>query len=126
MSSSKKRRILIVDDEAAPREMLAKVLEHHGYEVDTADGADCALILSDFQSYDLAILDFRMPEVNGAELFQNIRASNEKTVGVFLTGYPTLDTVVPGIEAGIQRFFAKPVQTQELIEFIEMSLPDSA
>jgi DNA-binding NtrC family response regulator len=90
-------RILIVDDDYASRTIMSKILTLEGYHADMAEGGRTALSLVGKNVYQLAILDYRMPEMNGVELFARMRELRPEIVGIFLTGYPTVDTVFPAI-----------------------------
>jgi CheY-like chemotaxis protein len=74
-----KTRILVVDDEAMVRSMILDVLAAFGYETDTAVSAPEALDMFDHKTYDLALIDFLMPEMNGVELAGRLR---QKAPGV--------------------------------------------
>lgn len=115
-------RILIVDDDPSNCKVISKLLSLRGYQVDTAYDGPSALDLVDRRSYGLALIDYRMPGMNGVELYRRIRQVRPGMVGVFLTGYPTIDTVFPAIEAGVQRVLAKPAVTEELFAVVEQYL----
>ena len=112
-------RILAVDDDQSTRRIVSKLLSDRGYEVDSvADGAD-ALELIRKQQYDLAVLDYEMPLMNGVELFRHISKLRPATVGIFLTAHTRLDTVFPAVEAGITRVLGKPIDGEELVSVVE-------
>ena len=119
-------RLLIVDDMEASRLILAQILRLHGYQVDTAEGGASALELAREHTYHLAILDYRMPQMNGVELFEKLRQIQPDVVGIFLTGYPTVDTVYPAISSGIERVLAKPVDVEELLDVVKQMLHGAA
>ncbi|REJ70050.1 MAG: response regulator [Planctomycetota bacterium] len=125
-NSDRPKRILVVDDEAAQREMMSKVLTAHGYDVDVADSGKNALELANEKEFDVAVLDYRMEGMNGVELFTKLHEIRPQTIGIFLTGYPTIDTVFPAINVGVTRVFAKPVDAVEMIDFIEHSVSQSS
>jgi len=115
-------RILLVDDERASRDIIGEILSLHGYEVDTADDGSGAMSLAEENQYRLAILDYRMPGMNGVQLFEKIHQMQPGIVGIFLTGYPTVDTVFPAVQAGVSRVLAKPVDVHELLDVISGSM----
>ena len=118
MTDQDKPRVLVVDDDRTNRTLISKILTQHGYTTDVADGGEAALALAKDHSYGVAVLDYRMPGMNGVELFQEIHRTQPETVGIFLTGYPTVNTVYPAIEAGVQRVLAKPVDAEELLRVV--------
>lgn len=114
--------ILIVDDEPDAGSMLAKLLSAWGYQADsTTNGAE-ALKLAEKQQYGLAIIDYRMPVMNGVELFERLRELRPELSAIFLTGYTTIDVVYPAIEAGVIRVLSKPPDFQEMLPIIESHL----
>jgi len=111
--------ILIVDDDQDNCLVLSKLLNRRGYPVDVAFDGEAALELLRRNSYRLALIDYRMPGMNGVELYRHMNEVRPNVVGVFLTGYPTIDTVFPAIDAGVERVLAKPVDINELVGIIE-------
>ena len=90
--------ILVVDDDEASRAYVTEILSSRNWRVDTAEDGPSSLALVEQQAYDVVILDYRMPGMNGAELCRRIRELQPGVRGVFLTGFPTIDTVYPAIE----------------------------
>jgi two-component system, NtrC family, response regulator HydG len=113
------QRILIVDDDRSSCEILSKILKLRGYQVDVACDGRSALDLIDRTTYGLALIDYRMPGMDGVELYRRIRETRPEVVGVFVTGFPTIDTVYPAISVGVERVIAKPAGSGELVRVIE-------
>lgn len=111
--------ILFVDDNADACSIAATLLRAWNYEVDTAGDGPGALHLVDQKPYALAVIDYRMPGMNGVELFRQMRQRRPDIVGIFVTGYTTIDVVYPAIESGILRVLTKPVDFTELRTIIE-------
>ncbi len=118
-SVSPNQRILIVDDDRSSCEILSKLLALRGYRVDVAYDGYTALDLIREQDYGLALIDYRMPGMDGVELYRRIRQLRPEMVGVFVTGFPTIDTVYPAIAVGVQRVIPKPAGSGELLSVIE-------
>lgn len=114
--------ILVVDDDEASRAYVTEILSSRNWRVDTAEDGPSSLALVEQQAYDVVILDYRMPGMNGAELCRRIRELQPGVRGVFLTGFPTIDTVYPAIDAGADHVLAKPVDRAELLRIVEQEL----
>nr|AXL05476.1 response regulator [uncultured bacterium] len=112
-------RLLVVDDDRACRDTVRRLLEGKGYEIDTASCGTEALEMVASRPYDLAVLDYQMPGMNGVELYQKIQEVRHDMAAIFLTAFTTLDTVYPAIAAGVERVLAKPVRSDELLPLVE-------
>lgn len=110
--------ILVVDDERITCAFLAKVLSMNSWHVDTATDGPAALELVRRNHYDAIVLDYRMPGMNGADLSRSIEELAPGTPRILLTGYPTIDTVYPAVDSGIDRVLAKPVEPEDLIRVL--------
>jgi DNA-binding response OmpR family regulator len=110
--------ILLVDDDPDSCATAAKMLWALGHQVDVAYDGPTALMLIDTNPYSLAIIDYQMPGMNGVELFRAMKRRRPDIVGIFLTGFTTIDVVYPAIEAGILRVLQKPVDFAELLPLI--------
>lgn len=114
--------ILIVDDAPEAGPLLAKLLSAWGYQSDVALDGEAALRLIEDRQYGMAIIDYRMPGMNGVELFRRMRQLRPDMAAVFLTGYPTIDVVYPAIEAGVLRVLSKPPDFEQLMPIVEQHL----
>jgi len=109
-----RRRVLVVDDEAAMRDSCQQVLEREGYIVETAvDGAQC-LECARINEPDVAILDLKMPGISDIELVSVFKERNPGVVPVVVTGYATLNSAVEAMKAGAYDFLPKPFTPDEL------------
>ena len=103
-------RILIVDDEAINLKLVSRLLEIEGYEVSSAQSGEVALRLIEQTPPDLALLDVRMPDMEGYELCRRLR-QNPRTAGipiVMLTALVDENDRLKGIEAGADDCLPKP------------------
>lgn len=112
-------RILVVDDDRSHRQIVGRILGSRGYAVETAaDGADALKLLTSGK-YDLAIIDYMMPGMNGVETFREARKICPTLLGVFLTAHANINTVFPAVDAGIERVLAKPANAEELLTVVD-------
>ena len=79
--SARRKRILIVDDEPAIREFCQRVLTEEGFEVATASNGTIALAMISKQEYELYLLDIRMPEMNGKEMYESLQKTYPRSSG---------------------------------------------
>jgi CheY-like chemotaxis protein len=116
-------KILIVEDNPDSRNLLHFLLTTKGFNATTAvDGAE-GFYMAKVEKPDLVITDLMMPNVDGIELIKQIRAEPE-IAGIpilIYTAYST-DTVEPAIEAGANKSFYKPVNLDEMLEYINKVL----
>lgn len=116
-------RILIVDDEADTCANLYDIFTEFGHEVDTAqDGAMALELIENQPFYDVALLDLRMPGMDGLELYRRIKQKSAGTVALVVTAYASSDTVKSAIAAGARRVLSKPVNIGELLSLVHDSL----
>lgn len=115
-------RVLIVDDEPDTCENLSDILTDVGYDVDTAHDGFAALKLVEQKSYDIALLDLRMPGMDGLELYRRIRGISAGTVAIVVTAYASSDTAQSVLSAGAWKIMSKPVNIGSLLEIIAAAL----
>ena len=111
--------ILIIDDEAALRQILASALTKAGHSVDMAAGvkeASAKLVRGDI---DVALCDIMMPDGNGVELVRSFRGSGIDTQFVMVTAFASMETAVEALRAGATDYMMKPVRNEELLHRIE-------
>jgi CheY-like chemotaxis protein len=111
--------ILLVDDDRDACASLADVITDLGYPVSVAYDGPSALELARRQIYALALLDYRMPGMDGVELYGRLKEVQADTVGCLVTAFAAGDTVEAAARAGIRRVLPKPVDFGRLIPLIE-------
>jgi two-component system OmpR family response regulator len=112
------KRILIVDDEPNVRLSYRAVLEAEGYIVDEAKSAATGLEKLVAGHFDLAILDLRMPEMDGLELLAKMRERGLSTPAVMITAYGDLPHAVKAVKLGAIDFLQKPLKPDELRQIV--------
>lgn len=113
------KRILLVDDEAQVLAALRRLLRHQDYQVLTAESAAQALEILGQQDIQVVMSDFRMPGMGGEELMLKIKQDYPQIVGILLTGYAELHSVIRLLNDGaVYRFLEKPWQDDNLLTCI--------
>ncbi|MGB7055574.1 MAG: sigma-54 dependent transcriptional regulator [bacterium] len=111
--------ILVVDDESSQRELLAGFLKKRGHTVTTAASGVEAVEKNTTTGFDLAILDLKMPELDGIETIVRMKEIDPETYFVVLTGYGTVESAVRAMKSGAYDYLNKPVNLDELELIIE-------
>ena len=116
-------KILFVDDEPAVLDGYKRML-HRGFEVDTAGGGKQGLAAThEHGPYSVVISDMRMPEMNGAQFFAQLRQTAPDTIRILLTGYTDLSAAMDAVNEGnIFRFLTKPCEKEVLARAITTGL----
>jgi two-component system nitrogen regulation response regulator NtrX len=108
-------RILIADDEQSIRRTLREILEFEKYKVDeAADGLECLAKVKQ-ESYDVIILDIKMPKMDGLEALEKIQELVPDTPVVMISGHASIDTAVEAVKKGAFDFIAKPPDLNRLL-----------
>ena len=107
-------RLLIIEDDTALREGLARQLEADGYRVDQAKDGDEGLFYAREYPLDLAIVDLGLPKLNGLTIVQRLRAEGRDLPLLILTARSTWQDKVAGLEAGADDYVVKPFDYPEL------------
>ena len=114
--------LLLVDDEAALRQLTAERLTERGFEVVQAESGEQALELIEQFAFDLLITDLRLPGIDGTAVIDAARARYPAIVGIVITGYGTVRDAVEAIKRGASDFIAKPFHFDELMHVIEKAI----
>jgi DNA-binding NtrC family response regulator len=111
--------ILVVDDDADTCRNLSDILTDLGYAVDTAQDGESALELVRARPYDVALLDLKMPGMDGLTLYRAIKRLRAGTVAMIVTAYAADDAAEQALQAGAWRVLAKPVDLGRLMPLVE-------
>jgi DNA-binding NtrC family response regulator len=112
----------VIDDEGSIRRTISMTLEHAGYKVDTAENGKQAIEKAEANFYNLALIDIRLPDMEGTELLTVLKDTTPKMVKIILTGYPALQNAVVAVNKGADRYLVKPVDHDELLKVIKEQL----
>jgi DNA-binding response OmpR family regulator len=126
---TKKKRVLIVDDEPDVTLVLKQVLDENGFEADSYDEPRLALNNFKANMYDLLLLDIKMPDINGLDLYQEMRKIDEKVKVCFLTAsemfYEKFRKEEPYSKFDKELFIAKPIENEELLDLLNKVINNS-
>ena len=100
--------ILIVDDEESMRDACRQVLATEGFALKEASSADGALEMIRHESFDLVILDLKMPGIDGMAILRRLQQDCPETAAIVITGYPTVESAVEAMKLGAADFLPKP------------------
>jgi len=117
-----KGNILIVDDELIVRDSLSKWFREEGYEVGTADSARQALALLAQQNWDVALVDIKMPDVDGIELQGRFHEVRPDLLVIIMTGYASVETAVAALKNGAYDYVVKPFDPEEMAHTVHNAL----
>ncbi len=115
-------RILIVDDDENIRKVLATILEDEGYNVDLVENAKKAIEKTKRNFYNLALIDIRLPDMEGTELLTKVKDSTPKMRKIIITGYPTLQNAIEAVNKGADAYVLKPFDMEKVLRTIKEQL----
>jgi DNA-binding NtrC family response regulator len=118
----KSARILIIDDDENIRKVLQTILEDEGYVTDTAETAKKAIEKSEKGFYNLALIDVRLPDMEGIELLTKLRDTKPKMRKIIVTGYPTLQNAVAAVNKAADGYVMKPFDVEKILTTIKEQL----
>ena len=111
--------ILVIDDEYGVRSGIRQILELEGYAVEVAETGREALSFLDQRLFDIALIDYQLPDVDGLTLLATMRSRKLATMTCMITAYANIDTAIAATRQGIDFFLPKPFSTDDLLGVIE-------
>jgi len=114
-------RVLVVDDEII-RKVLKTILEREGYVVDTVETGKEAIEKSKVNFYNLALIDIRLPDMEGTELLTAMRETTPKMVKIIITGYPSFENAIQAVNKGADAYVLKPFNVERVLSTIREHL----
>ena len=123
MAKKTPAKILIVDDNDLMRTLLRGILRNEDYQIigEARNGA-VAIEMVERDKPDLICMDVMMPEMDGLEALQNIKASHPEIIVIMITGSPSAENVQESIKGGASGFIIKPFNTAKVLDTIERAL----
>jgi DNA-binding NtrC family response regulator len=114
----RKQKVLVVDDDKIVIKSCVRILETEGFQVSTVPDADAAMEIVRQDTFDLMLIDVKMPKRDGLYLTKEIRKDFPVVPIVVMSGYSTPETVAEAFESGATKFIAKPFRPDELMHWI--------
>ena len=115
-------RVLVIDDESSIRSSLQGILEDEGFSVRTAETGEAGLALFKTQIFDLILLDIWLPEMNGLQVLERIKALDEPPPVVVISGHGTVETAVAATKLGAFDFLEKPLSLDKVVLTVKNAL----
>jgi DNA-binding response OmpR family regulator len=115
----KQKNVLLVDDDKSILRILTRILQKQGYNVHIAETGREAEEMISSQSYDLALIDVKLPDTDGIDLLQKIKATRPNMIRIILTGFASMDNGIRALDAGADSYLVKPVEPTELLKILK-------
>ncbi|MFA5033048.1 MAG: response regulator [bacterium] len=115
----KENNILIVDDDEGTCKSLKLIFNKKGYKVDTAVSGESAIKQMRKKSFNAAVLDIKLPDIEGVELISSFRKTNPGIAIIVITAYASLKTAMRAINEGANAYITKPINIYELLDKIK-------
>jgi DNA-binding NtrC family response regulator len=115
-------RVLIVDDEKLIRWSVGSRLRDEGLEVAEAENAEAAFALLDDESFDLMLLDYRLPDASAIDVLERLHTENRAISVIVMTAFGTVDNAVQAMKLGALDFLTKPVDLGALMVLVQRAL----
>jgi DNA-binding NtrC family response regulator len=117
-------RLLVIDDDAVTRELLTEVLQDEGYAVESCESGKLALERAREESFDLAVTDVRMPEMDGIAVTQALKARQPDLQVIVMTAFGSVETAVEAIRHGAFDYVSKPMNLDEIKSTVRRALSE--
>jgi len=112
-------KLLIVDDETRFLKAIAQRLSKRGFDARTAENGEDAIGLARAEKFDIALLDLKMPGMDGAEVLRVLKEEHEFLEAIILTGHGSLESAVELTKLGAFSYLPKPYELEKLVEVLK-------
>ena len=116
------KTILVVDDDKSILRTFTRILQKNGYEIDAVETGKEAIEKADTRHYDLALVDIKLPDMDGTALLAKMKKPLQDTIKIMVTGFPSVESGVKALDEGADAYLVKPVKPEELLMLIEEKL----
>jgi DNA-binding NtrC family response regulator len=117
-----KAKVLIVDDDAVVRDSLTKWFESEGYQVGAATGGQQALAMLEADSWDVLLVDIKMPGIDGMDLQSRVHSIDANLPVILMTGYATVESAVRALKNGAYDYITKPFDPDDLVHLVQKAV----
>ncbi len=118
----KHTRILVIDDDENIRETLKAILVDEGYAVDLVANGNEAIKKTETTAYNAAVIDIRLPDMEGIDLLTKMKDTVPKIRKIILTGYPSTQNAIDAVNRKADAYIVKPVEPEALLRVIKEQL----
>ncbi|MCW3983334.1 MAG: response regulator [Candidatus Bathyarchaeota archaeon] len=118
----KNPRILVVDDDETIRTTMKAILQDEGYQVDLAATGKEAIQKTQEKPYNVALLDIRLPDMEGVELLKLLKDGVPRTRKIMVTGYPSMQNAISALNKNADAYLLKPVDVEKLLATVKEQL----
>jgi DNA-binding NtrC family response regulator len=125
-ASARSCRVLVADDEESMRFFVRRALERDGYTVEAFDSGDRAARAFEARPFDVAVVDLKMPGVDGLGVLERLRAADPEAAVILMTGHATIRSAVDAMRGGAFDYITKPFEVDELLLGVERALAHRA
>jgi DNA-binding NtrC family response regulator len=115
-------RVLVIEDDLSIRRVLSMALEDEGYVVDTARNGREAIRKSRSNFFNLALIDIRLPDMEGTRLLTEMKDTVPRMVKIIVTGYPGLQNAIDAVNLGADAYIVKPFKMEDLLKAVREHL----
>ena len=122
LALEKKKSILIIDDDKSILRFFALILQKQEFETDTAETGEEAMEKISNHSYDVALIDVKLPDIEGIDLVGRINLKNPNLIKIVITGFASVEDGIKALDSGADAYLVKPVKPEELIRIVKEKL----
>jgi DNA-binding response OmpR family regulator len=119
---SKQARILVVDDDEDIRKTVSVILKDEGYIVDLAATGNEAIQKTEETTYNVALLDIKLPDMEGVDLLNLLKETVPKIRKIMVTGYPSMQNAITALNKKADAYLIKPVDIEKLLATVKEQL----
>jgi len=112
-------KVLVVDDDPQVCKTVGMILQEHGYQVQSYNQPRQALQAVRKSPFDIALVDIKMPDLNGVELVEKLKAEDPRVAVLVMTAYPDIQTAAETMRLGSRDYITKPFHEEQLLSAVE-------